>query len=342
LRGCVGLAAISILCVLTVAGCGNGTVIGSGPLPTPSPVAPHITNEFKVPTANGGPVAIARGFDGFLYFTEQTASKIGQMTTGGSFSEISTKTPAAAPLGIIAGANTLIWFTEPAVHKIATITSFSGTPPITEYTVPWANAAPAFLANGPLQNTMYFTDPANSAIGEITTTGAFTGPFPTITAGANPLGIALGPDNNMWFCENGVNRIGHLNTATNTVDREFALSTGARPVDIIVASDGAMWFTENNPAGPKLGRLTTTGVLNEYALTGAKSASGMSLNLFGNIDIADAANNAIGEFNPNSLTYKEVPITTGSANPTSLTIGPDGKIYFTEFSADQIGQYTYF
>jgi virginiamycin B lyase len=336
------LLVVASLAALALAGCGNGKVIGSGPLPTSPPVTPHVSFEYKIPTAGSSPAAIVTGRDGFLYFTEQASSKIGQLTTGGAFSEIATATPAAGPLGIIVGADNHIWFAESAAHKVATITSFTESPPTTEFTVPWANAAPSFLANGATQGTMYFTDPANSAIGEITTTGTFTGPFATITAGANPLGITLGQDNNIWFCENAAAKIGHLNTATNTVDHEYALSAGANPVNIVPGLDGALWFTENDPAGPRIGRLTTTGVLNEYPLTGAKSATGLALNIFGNFVVVDAANNSIGIFEPNTSKYTEYPIKTGSSNPTWVTLGPDARMYFTENGANQIGQFSYF
>jgi len=342
LRGSAGLGAISILFALALAGCGNGQVIGSGPLPTAPPVTPNVSFEYKVTTANSSPAAIVTGKDGFLYFTEQAASKIGQLTTNGSLKEISTKTAAAHPADIIVGPDNLIWFTEPGVHKIAQITSFTATAPTNEHTVPWANAAPAFMAVGTASNTMYFTDTANSAIGEVTTLGTFTGPFATLTPNANPLGIALGPDNNMWFCENGVDKIGHFNASTNTVDHEFTLSPGAHPVQIVQGPDGAMWFTENNAAGPKLGRISTQGVMNEYTLTGAKSATGLALDIFGNFVITDPTNNSIGVFTVNTLSFTEYPIKTANSNPTSVTLGPDARMYFTETAANQIGQFSYF
>ncbi len=338
MRGSAALAAISTLCALALAGCGNGKVIGSGPLPTASPAPVKVTAEFKIPTANSGPAAITSAPDGFLYFTENTASKIGQSSTAGSIKEISTKTAAAGPYGIIVGPNGLIWFTEQSAHAIGTLGSFAASA-VTEYAVPWANARPTLLTVGAAENTMYFTDPGNSALGEITTSGTVSGPFPTLTPNANPLGVAVGPDNGIWFCENGVDKIGHLNTATNTVDREFQL-TGLNPTTIVQGSDGAMWFTENDPAGPKLGRLTTTGVLNEYPLKGAKSAVGLAVDAFGNFTVTDQANDAIGVFTVNTLGYVEYPVPTASANPTWVTIGPDSRMYFTETSANQIGQFS--
>lgn len=337
-----GLFLIAASAALGLAACGNGKVIGSGPLPTPTPVIPNVSFEYKVPTANAAPATIVAGRDGFLYFTEQNASKIGQLTTAGAFKEIATKTAAASPLGIIVGPDNLIWFSEPAAHKVAQITSFTSTTPTTEYTAPWAGAAPSYMTIGPAINTMYFSDPATSAIGEITTTGTFTGPFATLTPAANPLGIAEGPDGNIWFCENAVDKIGHLNATTNTVDHEYALAAGSHPVNIVQGPDGAMWFTENDAAGPKLGRLTTTGVLNEYPLTGAKSATGLALDFSGNLVVTDAANNSIGVLTINTLAYNEYPIKTSNSSPTWVTIGPDARMYFTETAADQIGQFSYF
>ncbi len=341
MRGSVGLGAVGIFCAVALAACGNGTVIGSGPVPTASPVTPSNSAEFKVPTAGSSPSIIAAGHDGFIYFTEAAASQIGQLSTGGAIVEIKTKTAAAAPADIIAGANGVMWFTEPPAHNIATIPTFSSTAVI-EYRVAWANATPKFIANGPAQNTMYFTDPGANAIGRITTTGAVSGPFAIPTASADPADIVEGPDNNMWFCEYAAAKIGHLNATTNVVDREYALAPGANPTAIVIGPDGALWFTENNAAAPKLGRLTTSGVLNEYPLTGAKSATGMALDAFGNIDVVDAAKNSIGQFNVNSLTYTEYGIKTANANPAWITLGPDSKMYFTEQTANQIGQFTYF
>ncbi len=342
MRGSVGLGAVSIFCALALVGCGNRNVIGSGPLPTPAPVTPSVTFEYKVPAASASPLAIVSGTDGFLYFTEQAASQIGQLSTGGVFKEVKTPTAGAGPTGIIVSTgNNNLWFAESLAHNIATVTSFA-TSAITEYPITWAGSKPQFLANGTVQNTMYFTDNGANAIGEITTAGAITGPFAIPTANANPQGIALGPDQNIWFCENNAAKIGHLNTTTNVVDSEFALAAGANPYNIIVGPDGAMWFTENNPAAPKLGRLTTTGVLNEYPLAGAKSAVGLSVDVFNNIDVVDLAANAIGQFNVNSLKYTEYPIKTANSGATWITLGPDQKMYFTETTANQIGQFTYF
>lgn len=338
MRRSVGLGAISALFALALAGCGNGKVIGSGPVATPTPGTPHVSFEYKITTANSSPETITMGADGFLYFTEKAANQIGQLSTGGVLKEF----PAAAgasPTDVIRGADNNIWFTEPGISSIGTFSAATGK--ITDYSL-GSGAAPQFIANGPGQGTMYFTDAGRGAIGEITTAGTPAGPFaiPSGTS-ANPMGIALGPDQNMWFCENGTSKIGVFNTTSSTVS-EIALPAGANPVSIIQGPDKAMWFTENYATGPKLGHLTTNGQFTEYPLTGAKSVAGLFLALDGNIYLADPGNNAIGQFIVNSLDYKEFPVKTSSATPLYLTTGPDSRLYFTEQTANQIGQFSFF
>ncbi|HZZ66359.1 MAG TPA: hypothetical protein VFE17_12710, partial [Candidatus Baltobacteraceae bacterium] len=111
---------------------------------------------------------------------------------------------------------------------------------------------------------------------------------------------------------------------------------------IITASDGAVWFTENNAAAPKLGRLSSSGVLNEYPLTGAGSATGLTQDSQGLFVVVDTAKNSVGRFDPITLAYNEYPITTANAGPEWVTVGPDGRVYVTETTANQIGQFSYF
>lgn len=338
MRRSVGLGAICALSALALAGCGNGKVIGSGPLPTPTPGTPNVSFEYKVPTASSSPTGIVLGSDGFLYFTEAASSKIGQLTTGGVFKEFATKTANASPSDIILGADGNIWYTEPGAHSIATMAYSTNT--MTEYSL-GTGSKPEFIANGPSRGTMFFTDDGNNAVGEIKTDGTPTGPIPLLTANAKPMGIAVGADQNMWFCENAVSKIGVLNTVSLTVS-EIPLPAGANPVTIIQGPDKAVWFTENYASGPKLGHLTTNGVFTEYPLPGAKSATGLYLALDGNMYIADPGNNAIGQFNINSLDYKEFPVKTPNATPYLFTTGPDSRLYFTEQTANQIGQFSFF
>jgi virginiamycin B lyase len=342
MRPSAGLAASLFLTALALSGCGHGTVIGSGPSPTPTPIAPHVLNEYTIPTANSSPWTITTGVDGYLYFTENGASKIGRMSTGGAFLDIATPTANAGPMDIILGPGNQIWFTE-QIGKLGTFTSFSSTA-FTEHTIPWAGAQPVALTMGPGFNTLYFSDAANNAIGEYNVSaGIFSGPFAIPTAGSNPQYLVRGPDNNIWFCEYNSGKIGHFNVSTNTVDAEYTIPwPGAKPEDILVGQDNALWFTDDNPAAPSLGRLNASTLqFTQYPLNAAKSALGIVSDEHFNLQVADGANNSIGIFDINSKSFAEYTMTTASSYPWFGTLGPDGLTYWVEHDANKIAQFIY-
>ncbi len=339
-RSIPSAALCAVLTALLLAGCGKGTVIGSGPSPTSSPIVPNVDFEYPITTPASEPATITTGVNGYLYFTELATSKIGQLSTGGAVTELATKTAAAGPTSIIVGPDNNIWYTEANIHSIATFTSFLAASQ-TEYTIPWANSTPNFITRGAPFNSMYFTDTGANAIGEILATGTFAGPFAIPTAASSPQGIVTGPDNNEWFTEYATAKIGILNTTTNAIT-EIPVTAGSHPDIIAQGPDGALWFTENIAGAAKLGRMTTAHAYTEYALTGAHSAVGLAVDLAGDLVVTDPANNAIGVFKIGSQTYTEYPIGTAGSNPLWITLGPEGKMYFTEFSANKIGQFSYF
>ncbi|MBC5825710.1 MAG: hypothetical protein GIW99_05460 [Candidatus Eremiobacteraeota bacterium] len=76
--------------------------------------------EFGLPN-NAGPLDIATGSDGALWFTEETANKIGRMGTGGSLSEFPIPTADSLPFGLTSAPDGGLWFTENNGDKIGRI-----------------------------------------------------------------------------------------------------------------------------------------------------------------------------------------------------------------------------
>jgi streptogramin lyase len=162
--------------------------------------------EFPGPTAGSGPIGIAAGPDGALWFTETDGNKIGRITTAGVFTEFAVPTADSIPVGIAAGSDGTLWFTESDGNKIGRI-STAGV--ITEFPVPTAGSSPTFIAAGP-DGTLWFTEYDGNKIGRITTAGVIT-EFAIPTAGSFPVGIAAGPDGALWFTENS-GKIGRITT----------------------------------------------------------------------------------------------------------------------------------
>lgn len=330
-----------------MAGCGNKNVIGSGPLPTPTPVIPSVTNEFSV-AANSQPFGITVGADGFLYFTEQGVAngspKIGKISTGGTVTEIAVTPATAQPYGIVRGPDNNLWFTEMGADAIVSMTIASGNAATTfPLGTPPGGAAswkPAYIAVGPGTSSLVFTAPGANAIGQITTSGTISS-FLIPTPGANPQGIVTGPDLNVWFVENAASKIGRLNGATGAITEFPTPTANAGPTTIVQGPDGALWFTEANVA--KLGRITTTGVATDFALTNAGSAAGLVVGADANFYFGDPVKNQFGQsIISGPFTTNVFPIKTASAQPGVFVLGPDNRIYFTETGTAKIGQISYF
>lgn len=342
MRPTAGLAASLFLTVLAFAGCAHGTVIGSNPLPTPTPTVPKVTNEFTVPTANSKPGGIVLAPDGYLYFTEQNAGQIGQMTTGGSFKEFGIAanggTAGNNPVDITSGSDGNLWFTEQGASPGIGMMALVGEA-VTEH--PIAGSSPTFITRGPIANTLVFSDPGNNAIGQITTSGAVT-ETPIPTANADPLGLAVnsGDVNHVYFVENSASKIGILNVQTHAITEVPTLTPNAGPMTIVQGPDGAMWFTENNAA--KIGRISTSGVMTEYPLAPAASAAGLIAASDNNLYFGDVAQNEIGRISAIApATITEYAIPTASASPGQFAFGVDGLLYFTETNGNKIARMIY-
>ena len=84
--------------------------------------------------------------------------------------------------------------------------------------------------------------------------------FPIPTAGAQPQGIAAGPDGGIWFTERNANKIGRIEVVPPHTITEYALPTPASgPYAITAGADGRMWFTEH----PGIGSAGSTRVAGE-------------------------------------------------------------------------------
>ena len=68
----------------------------------------------------------------------------------------------------------------------------------------------------------------------------------------------------------------------------------------------------------------------------------MNLNATGT-GITDVAGNAVWRYNPLSGAFTSFPVPTpkafsGNVQPTGITVGPDGNIWFTENAGNKIGR----
>ena len=165
------------------------------------------------------------------------------------------------------------------------------------------------IVNGPNDGFLYFTQDDNDGIGQLDPrTGTFR-EFIIPTQFGRPSGITVGPDGKIWFTETGAGQIGRLDPATGEVT-EFPLTAAtfgalqSQPRPITTGPDNNLWFVQ---IGPQLanvqfqsfiGRMTPAGVHTEFLVP---SLSAFSLD-------------------------------------EGITVGPDGKIWFTESNVRKVGR----
>lgn len=297
------------------------------------------------------PSAIVSGSDGALWFVNN--GSIGRMTTSGAVTLYSGRDDSAT--SITAGPDGALWFTSDisdAIGRIAT----SGT--VTVYPT---NGRVADITAGPDGALWFFgsSPPASggaSYVGRITTAGLITTHVIPSFAGSDS-NLIVGPDGNLWFAHANYNpATGFIGRITTTgVVTTYPDPSGGNPDDITVGPDGALWFIDAYyPSGNSaIGRITTAGVFTNFY-------SGPNIDPISGIDggIAAGSDGAVWftegiPYSPSSLPNEIGSIgrittagvvTTYTApgvyDPTSITAGPDGALWFTNFGSDTIGRVT--
>jgi streptogramin lyase len=275
--------------------------------------APAVITEVG-PTLSSNATLITTGPDGNLWFTENSANKIGELTTTGSLTEYTIPTTNSGPTGITAAPDGNLWFTENNVNQIGRITPAGS---FAEFSTSITFGKPDGITAGEDGN-VWFTDDNGNAIYQITPAGAIS-PY-NISGGSSPVvGITTGPDGNLWYTES-VTRIGRLHIHTST---DYSISGVA--TYITAGSDGNLWFTEGN--ANKIGRITTTGTVTEFG-TGISLGHpfGITASPDGNVWFTINNGNIIGRITPAGIVTQFVGT---SSTFGGITAGPDGNVWCT-------------
>jgi streptogramin lyase len=326
--------------------------------------SPGAPTTHSVPTGGAYPASPARGPDGNVWFCENSKSKIARLNKFGlTIDEYATPTASSAPNGITAGPDGNLWFAEILSTKIGRSTP-SGT--ITEFDV---GASSTGVANGSDGALWVAT---GGAILRVDTTGSVTNTYP-IPGGEGAYAIVPGPDGALWFSRQfSIGRVTTAGVVTSTpLGHTDSFVNGIAP-----GPDGNVWFVEGPPAN-KLGRITSAGVITEFAVPGATNLFAIGLGPHKNLWLADYAGKLIRvrfpieevpgrylPFQPSGFDFNATgdvvfftdksgvgtvdfggawTVTsppTSSSEPFQIVRGPDGAFWFTEYAAAKIGRTT--
>lgn len=282
------------------------------------------------------PVAITAGPDRNLWFTEPTIAEIGKITLSGHVMNFPVP---GVPAAITGGPDGNVWFTgntnnslgEPVSDWVGRITP---TGHLTEFPVP---SYAGGITSGP-DGDLWFTQA--HAIGRITPSGHVT-EFP---ASGDPGDITAGPGGDLWFTDsNSSNTGGSIGRITPSGEiTKFSSGITSPPESIAAGPGGDGWFTELDGA---IGRITPKGKVTEFSRTVPGQPQRITAAPDGNLWFTDTSTDGMG--NPVSAVGRITPqgrvrlftrgITQGpiqgrsqGSQPTGITAGPDGNVWFTE------------
>ena len=239
-----------------------------------------VTNSYTVPTANAGPTALVQEpGTNFIWFTEQTADKIGRIDTSNLASATIVEFSAGVTVGghpnaIAAGPAGDIYFTELDSGKLLRVNHSNGN--ITTLTTYASGSRPAGIVQGP-EGDLWVTLSGLNQIARFNVITPTPTPTPyTLPTNSEPIGITVGPDNFIWFTESGIDRVGKIDPAGTVITAEYSsgITTGSRP-NFITSAGGVLWYTTKTTGASRLGRVTTDGNIIE---TTSGITSGGALN----------------------------------------------------------------
>jgi len=123
---------------------------------------------------------------------------------------------------------------------------------------------------------------------------------------SRPLGVAVGPDRNIWFTEFDADGIGVLNLSTLAITHYPLPSAGSNPTHLMMGPDGRLWFTETGPM---------------------------------DTDPTDTGPNNLGQITSDGE-ISEIQLPVNDSDPTGITLGPDGNVWFTEGATGDVRRST--
>jgi streptogramin lyase len=129
---------------------------------------------------------------------------------------------------------------------------------------------------------------------------------------------------------------------------EFPVPIGG--TGIAEGPDGNLWFTELREADvvenegsqiPRIGRITTAGVVTEFPLPGSRcgGAAYIAAGPDGNLWFTEFCDTRIGRITTAGV-VTEFSIPTSGSGPLGIAAGPDGNLWFTLLAGNRIGRIT--
>jgi streptogramin lyase len=194
------------------------------------------------------------------------------------------------------------------------------------------------LTNGPGGN-IWYAEFAGNAIGQMTTDGVAVSY--QVIANEEPTSIAVSHSHKrIWVGGYGGTMIASTSTG---VQKDYPIA-GSHIGVILLGPDKSMWFTDYG--NDKIGRISASGIVTEFALPAGTDPEGMAVGPDGNFWITDGAHQRIIKESTSGVALGSYGRhLSANETPSAIVAAPDGNLYFTEDAsnitiADKIGRIT--
>lgn len=286
---------------------------------------------FTGPTDHGSSLAIASGIGKSLWVTLTGDAAIMKISTTGKAEIYSTPTSDSSPEAITLNGKEM-WFSEWATDCVGSINAEGK---ITEYSTGLVETNSVGMTTA--DKEAWFTTDHNG-IGKVTGAGKIH-LYSLPDDNSQPTAITLGPDGNLWFVESEGSNVGKMTPEGKVTEYNVGFNGFSNSFGIAAGSDGRIWFADPGNSTPRIGAINTDGTGLTYYSTGLTGeADSIVAGPDGNLYFGEFGG-AIGKITTaGEITEFPLPMSEGSFPVLSLTVGPNGNIWFSNNSHSQVGE----
>jgi streptogramin lyase len=192
------------------------------------------------------------------------------------------------------------------------------------------------ITEGVQDKSYWFTDPNNSAVGQIMSNGAIT-EYTTPVSKSCPSGITRGSDGNEWFTDTCASSIASI-TPSGAIT-EYPLPTPYLATRYITkGSHGSIWTVGDIRTGQPpfyqysehLIERTSNGAMKVFTLPASSCVNSIIEGTDKNIWFTDGCNSSVDRLTVATGSVSEYATPSTNSDPDYMTLAPDGTIWFGE------------
>jgi virginiamycin B lyase len=300
---------------------------------------PECIVEFPVPTSDSGLAALTLGPDGNVWFAEASSRKLGRIEPDGTVAEYPIGR-SVGPIAITTGPDGALWFALNITPSTLGRMTLDGA--TTYLDLPFYYHSEALTAGA---DGHVWLGAANSLAGEpdgvarLEADGSLT--HFTVQGEREFSSIVGAPDGRIWFTgfiDGGDSRIGRIG-GDEQISEVAIPGAFDRFPRLALAADGSIWFVANMMES--VGRLAPDGITFDFfplgtTGSGNSGAFDIALGPDGDMWVALYFANRLARVTPAGVVH-QIDLPTPNSGPCCVVAGGDGRIWFLEGKANQIG-----